>query len=156
WADRASGDRLRLVIATVSAPRARAASRTATMLGDWPDWEIPIVTVRDDRGRPPSRVMTDGAASATGRPRRASSRYLPYTAALSELPRAARETATGSLRRRRAASALIRGHSRSSSRAVTSGASRISRSMKGARSGIPGLRDFHQLGAPGPAWRRVL
>src|ERR1700736_2573781 len=55
--------------------------------------------------------------------------YLPYTAALSELPRPAMITAGGFHRRRRPPSVRIRGPSRSRSRVAAWGASRISRNI---------------------------
>ena len=62
----ASGEPGSFVIAIDGAPCRRASSRTATMSGDSPDWEMPMTSASAIRGGAPKMENIDGAASATG------------------------------------------------------------------------------------------
>src|SRR5205823_7959102 len=63
----ASAELCALVTASVKAPWARAARTTATISVDSPDWEMPTTSALRSRGVVSYRVVSAGAASATGR-----------------------------------------------------------------------------------------
>ena len=88
----ASGDAGSFVIASVRAPRRLATAITTTTSGDWPDWLMPMTSARPIRGGRPYRLNSDGVASPTGSRATDPSAYWAYTAAWSELPRAAIRT----------------------------------------------------------------
>ena len=71
----ASGEDGSLVSATVGAPWRRAASTTATMSGEAPDWLMARTRVRVSRGSAPYTDTTDGVASPTVSPFRTPSTY---------------------------------------------------------------------------------
>ena len=109
----ASGEAASLTRATVCTPWRRASSSTATMSGERPDCDIPMTSASRMSGFAPYRVSVDGAASDTASELRTANRYCPYSAALSDVPRAAitanrgRRTATAAAIPAYAAGALV-------------------------------------------------
>ena len=153
-AARASSEAESLVMDAVSAPDSRARRTTSITSGAAPDEEMPSTSAFSPKfGTTSYSVQTDGAARATGSPCWISSRYLQYSAAFSDVPRAATYTYAIWRRRTSAASASTLRYSSASIRRTTSGCCRISSSMKVIVISLKRSEEF-PAGALGRACRR--
>ncbi len=125
----ASGEAALLVTARVTAPASRAALVEATRSGEPPDWLTVITRTSVRSGVAPYAVVVDIEVSPAGLPSRISIRYLAYSAALSDVPRAVSRTKRGLRAAISAAMARIFGAPSSRMRWRTAGCSAISAAM---------------------------